>query len=90
MTAGWQQPIFFVHILYIIAPNGTAAMIAIFLSLSFSLQLDLSVQSVTLHTNLGDLKCEIDCDLVPKTAEVRSFFFFLLTILIICPHFIVN
>jgi hypothetical protein len=35
VTAGWQQPIFFVHILYIIAPNGIAAMIAIFLSLSF-------------------------------------------------------
>ncbi|CAA6656264.1 unnamed protein product [Spirodela intermedia] len=25
--------------------------------------------SVTLHTNLGDIKCEIACDEVPKTAE---------------------
>ncbi|CAA0841446.1 Peptidyl-prolyl cis-trans isomerase CYP18-1 [Striga hermonthica] len=25
--------------------------------------------SVTLHTNLGDIKCEIFCDEVPKTAE---------------------
>ena len=28
------------------------------------------LQSVTLHTNLGDIKCEIFCDEVPKTAEV--------------------
>ncbi|EEF50407.1 cyclophilin-10, putative [Ricinus communis] len=27
------------------------------------------VLSVTLHTNLGDIKCEIACDEVPKTAE---------------------
>ena len=27
------------------------------------------MQSVTLHTNLGDLKLEIFCDEVPKTAE---------------------
>lgn len=27
-------------------------------------------QSVTLHTNLGDLKCEVFCDEVPKAAEV--------------------
>ncbi|CAN1236605.1 Peptidyl-prolyl cis-trans isomerase CYP18-1, partial [Linum grandiflorum] len=27
-------------------------------------------QSVTLHTNLGDIKCEIFCDEVPKSAEV--------------------
>ncbi|WVZ24067.1 hypothetical protein V8G54_002611 [Vigna mungo] len=26
--------------------------------------------SVTLHTNLGDIKCEIFCDEVPKTSEV--------------------
>ncbi|KAJ4775229.1 Peptidyl-prolyl cis-trans isomerase [Rhynchospora pubera] len=25
--------------------------------------------SITLHTNLGDIKCEIFCDEVPKTAE---------------------
>lgn len=25
---------------------------------------------MTLHTNLGDIKCEIACDEVPKTAEV--------------------
>ena len=25
--------------------------------------------SVTLHTNLGDIKCEIFCDEVPRTAE---------------------
>ncbi|KAF7844746.1 peptidyl-prolyl cis-trans isomerase CYP18-1 [Senna tora] len=25
--------------------------------------------SVTLHTNLGDIKCEIFCDEVPKTSE---------------------
>lgn len=30
------------------------------------------LQSVTLHTNLGDIKCEIFCDEVPKTAEVSS------------------
>lgn len=29
-------------------------------------------QSVTLHTNLGDIKCEIFCDEVPKTAEVSK------------------
>lgn len=28
------------------------------------------MQSVTLHTNVGELKCEIFCDEVPKTAEV--------------------
>ncbi|RWW11649.1 hypothetical protein GW17_00024726 [Ensete ventricosum] len=27
------------------------------------------MQSVTLHTNLGDIKCEVFCDEVPKTAE---------------------
>jgi hypothetical protein len=27
------------------------------------------VQSVTLHTNLGDLKLEIFCEEVPRTAE---------------------
>ncbi|MBA0554265.1 hypothetical protein Golob_013380, partial [Gossypium lobatum] len=27
------------------------------------------LQSVTLHTNLGDIKCEIFCDEVAKTAE---------------------
>jgi hypothetical protein len=27
--------------------------------------------SVTLHTTLGDLKIEIFCESVPKTAEVR-------------------
>jgi len=26
-------------------------------------------QSVTLHTNLGDIKCEVFCDQVPRTAE---------------------
>lgn len=31
------------------------------------------LQSVTLHTNLGDIKCEIACDEVPKTAEVCYF-----------------
>lgn len=30
------------------------------------------LQSVTLHTNLGDIKCEIFCDEVPKAAEVSS------------------
>lgn len=28
------------------------------------------LQSVTLHTNVGEIKCEIFCDEVPKTAEV--------------------
>ncbi|KAM7476346.1 hypothetical protein LguiB_023589 [Lonicera macranthoides] len=28
--------------------------------------------SVTLHTNLGDIKCEIACDEVPKAAEVNG------------------
>lgn len=32
-------------------------------------------QSVTLHTNLGDIKCEIFCDEVPKTSEVLHFNF---------------
>lgn len=32
-------------------------------------------QSVTLHTNLGDIKCEIFCDEVPKSAEVTCFVF---------------
>ena len=27
------------------------------------------LQSVTLHTNLGDIKCEVFCDQVPRTAE---------------------
>jgi len=27
--------------------------------------------SVTLHTNLGDIKLEVFCESVPKTAEVR-------------------
>ncbi|XP_057510981.1 peptidyl-prolyl cis-trans isomerase CYP18-1 isoform X1 [Actinidia eriantha] len=27
------------------------------------------LQAVTLHTNLGDIKCEIACDEVPKAAE---------------------
>ncbi|XP_071724152.1 peptidyl-prolyl cis-trans isomerase CYP18-1-like [Rutidosis leptorrhynchoides] len=27
------------------------------------------IMSVTLHTNLGDIKCEIFCDEVPRTAE---------------------
>lgn len=31
------------------------------------------LQSVTLHTNLGDIKCEIFCDEVPRTAEVLNF-----------------
>lgn len=31
------------------------------------------LQSVTLHTNLGDIKCEIFCDEVPKSAEVCFF-----------------
>lgn len=34
------------------------------------------LQSVTLHTNLGDIKCEIFCDEVAKTAEVRTPFSF--------------
>ena len=29
-------------------------------------------QSVTLHTDLGDIKLELHCDLVPKTCEVSS------------------
>lgn len=28
--------------------------------------------SVTLHTNLGDLKIEVFCESVPKAAEVSS------------------
>jgi len=31
--------------------------------------MDLALQSVTLHTNLGDIKCEVFCDQVPRTAE---------------------
>jgi len=27
--------------------------------------------SITLHTSLGDLKIEVFCESVPKTAEVR-------------------
>ena len=30
--------------------------------------------SVTLHTTLGDLKIEVFCESVPKTAEAKSFF----------------
>lgn len=30
------------------------------------------LQSVTLHTNVGEIKCEIFCDEVPKTAEVQT------------------
>lgn len=33
------------------------------------------LQAVTLHTNLGDVKCEIFCDEVPKTAEVCAVVF---------------
>ena len=29
--------------------------------------------SVTLHTTLGDLKIEVFCESVPKTAEAKSF-----------------
>ena len=29
-------------------------------------------QSVTLHTDLGDIKLELHCNLVPKTCEVSS------------------
>lgn len=32
--------------------------------------LTLVLKSVTLHTTLGDLKIEIFCEAVPKTAEV--------------------
>ena len=32
------------------------------------------LQAVTLHTNLGDIKCEIACDEVPKAAEVGTHF----------------
>jgi cyclophilin family peptidyl-prolyl cis-trans isomerase len=28
--------------------------------------------SVTLHTNVGDIKIEVFCEGVPKTAEVRE------------------
>lgn len=28
--------------------------------------------SVTLHTTLGDIKIEVFCESVPKTAEVRT------------------
>ena len=41
-------------------------------SLFFFLSFFLVLQSVTLHTNLGDIKCEIFCDEVPKTAEVSA------------------
>lgn len=30
--------------------------------------------SVTLHTSLGDIKVEVFCESVPKTAEVRNVF----------------
>ncbi len=43
------------------------------LSLIHSLSLALSLshtQSVTLHTDLGDLKIELFCDQVPKATEV--------------------
>ena len=32
---------------------------------------DTTTMSVTLHTNLGDLKIEVFCESVPKTAEVK-------------------
>ena len=31
------------------------------------------LQSVTLHTDLGDLKIELNCELVPKACEVRFY-----------------
>ncbi|KAG5069469.1 hypothetical protein JHK85_001846 [Glycine max] len=37
-----------------------------FLNIAGAIILD---ASVTLHTNLGDIKCEIFCDEVPKTSE---------------------
>nr|GMC69956.1 peptidyl-prolyl cis-trans isomerase CYP18-1 [Ipomoea batatas] len=37
-----------------------------------------TLQSVTLHTNLGDIKCEIFCDEVPKTSEVCAFSYFVI------------
>lgn len=40
------------------------------ISSSSSFFIFLFLQSVTLHTNLGDIKCEIACDEVAKTAEV--------------------
>lgn len=32
--------------------------------------------SVTLHTNLGDIKVEIFCESVPKTAEVCNYYYY--------------
>lgn len=32
------------------------------------------MQSVTLHTNLGDIKVELFCEQAPKTCEVRTAF----------------
>ena len=34
----------------------------------------LNLQSVTLHTDLGDLKIEIFCEDTPKASEVRIFY----------------
>ena len=35
----------------------------------------LNLQSVTLHTDLGDLKIEIFCEDTPKASEVRLFYY---------------
>lgn len=43
-----------------------------FINSLFFFSFFLVLQSVTLHTNLGDIKCEIFCDEVPKTAEVSA------------------
>ena len=37
-----------------------------------------SMQSVTLHTDLGDIKIELQCELVPRACEVKM--------IAICEH----
>ena len=46
----------------------------------------LSLQSVTIHTDLGDVKVELFCEQCPRTSEVSTFqirlhFFILLNII---------
>lgn len=43
-------------------------------------------QSVTLHTNLGDLKIEIFAEAVPRAAEVRESSLFNLAVLVLSIH----
>lgn len=43
-----------------------------------------ATMSVTLHTSLGDIKIEVFCESVPKTAEVRNRSFASMLALSVC------